>query len=130
MCGACGRRVAIDAWTPILSSTKARWEGANFVNATLRDGGCRVRVTATSVGWVIRSATGHGVVADTATALWTTLLSLREVPVDLLLSLPGRCRRPTGPGAPTPVVAAMSDAAAATARSSLPNRLPRPGRET
>ena len=127
MCGACGRRAATDGWTSVLSSTRARWEGAEFVNATLRDGGCRVRVSATSAGWVIRSATGQGVVADTATALWTTLLSLPEVPADLLLGLPGRLERSTGPAARAPVAVAMADSAAATARSALSSRLSRSG---
>jgi hypothetical protein len=129
MCGACGRRAGTDGWSSVLASTRARWEGADFVNATLRDGGCRVRVTPTSAGWVIRSATGQGVVADTATALWTTLLSLREVPVDLLLGLPGRLNRSAGPAALPPAAVAMADAAAATARSSLSSRLSRSGRE-
>jgi hypothetical protein len=129
MCGACGRRTALDAWTPVLASTRARWEGAEFVNATLGDAGLPGRVTATGAGWVIRSATGRGDVVDTATALWTTLLSRSEVPVDLLLDLPGRVPEPTGPTAATPVAVAMADAAAAAARCSLSNRLPQPGRE-
>ena len=33
MCGACGRRTAADAWTPILAFPRARWEGADSVNA-------------------------------------------------------------------------------------------------
>jgi hypothetical protein len=119
MCGACGRRTATDAWTPILASTRARWEGVDFVNATLRAGGCRARVTATSAGWVIRTATGRGVVVDTATELWTALLSGSEVSADLLVGLPHRLAGPAGAAAPTPVVAALADAAAATARSSL-----------
>ncbi len=129
MCGACGRRTAADAWTPILASPRARWEGAEFVNTTLRGDGHPARVTATSAGWVIRSATGQGDVADTATALWATLLSHSEVPVDLLLALRARLYQPTAPSAPTPVVVAMAEAAAATARSTLSSRLPQPGRE-
>jgi hypothetical protein len=129
MCGACGRRTATDAWTPLLASTRARWEGADFVNATLRGGGCRVRVTATSAGWVIRTATGQGAVVDTATALWTTLLSRSEVPADLLLGLPDRLDRPRGAAPPTPVAVALADAAAAAARSSLSSCPPGSGRE-
>ena len=48
MTGACGRNTVTDAWTPILACARARWEGTDFVNAALRDGGCRVRVTATA----------------------------------------------------------------------------------
>jgi hypothetical protein len=129
MCGACGRTRAADAWTPVLASPRARWEGADFVNATLRDEGHPARVTATTAGWVIRSATGRSDVVDTATALWTTLLSRSEVPVDLLLALPGRLAQPTAASTPTPVVVAMADAAAATARSSHSSCLPEPGRE-
>jgi hypothetical protein len=33
MGGACGRRTAVDAWTPIPACTTARWEGADSVNA-------------------------------------------------------------------------------------------------
>ena len=43
---------------------------------------------------VIRSTSRQGVVLDTATALWTTLLSRSEVPVDPLLGLPARLHRP------------------------------------
>ena len=129
MCGACGRRWAADAWTPVLASCRARREGADFVNATLRDDGHPARVTATSAGWVIRSATGRSDVVDTATALWATLLSRSQVPVDLLLALPARLAQPRAPSPPTPVVVAMADAAAATARSSQSSCLPQPGRE-
>src|SRR3954451_16608556 len=51
----------LDAWTPILAFARTRWELADFADATLRDGSCRVRVTATVAGGVIRSATGQGV---------------------------------------------------------------------
>jgi hypothetical protein len=64
---------------------------------------------------VIRSATGQGVIVDSATALWTALLSQSEVPADLLLGLPARLDRPTGTAALTPVAVAMAGAAAATA---------------
>jgi hypothetical protein len=129
MCGACGRRTAADAWTPVLASTRARREGADFVNATLRDDGHPARVAATSAGWVVRSATGRGDVVDTATALWAALLARSAVPVDLLLALPARLDRPTARSAATPAVVAMADAAAATARSSHSSRLPQPGRD-
>ncbi|MGR6964354.1 asparaginase domain-containing protein [Geodermatophilus sp. URMC 61] len=78
---------------------------------------------------VTRSAIGHGAGVDTATALWATLLSRSDVLVDLLLALPAHLTQPPAPSAPTPVVAAMADAAAATARSTLSSRLPEPGRE-
>jgi hypothetical protein len=48
MTAACGRNTVTDAWTPILACARARWEGTDFVNAALRDGGCRVGVTATA----------------------------------------------------------------------------------
>lgn len=102
MCGACCRMTVTDAWTPILASTRARWETEDFANTALRHGGSRVRVTATAAGWVIRSATGQGVVVDSATALWTALLSRSEVPVDLLLALPARLQPPGRTAAPTP----------------------------
>jgi hypothetical protein len=121
MCGACCRMTVTDAWTPILASTRARWETEDFANTALRHGGSRVRVTATAAGWVIRSATGQGVVVDSATALWTALLSRSEVPVDLLLALPARPQPPGRTAAPTPVVVAMADTAA-TAIASLSSR--------
>jgi hypothetical protein len=68
MRGACDRTTATDAWTPILAFARARWELADFADATLRDGSCRVRVTATVAGWAIRSATGQGVAMTDATA--------------------------------------------------------------
>src|SRR3954468_5665075 len=69
MRGACDRTTAtdtwtpghLDAWTPILAFARTRWELADFADATLRDGSCRVRVPATVAGRVIRSATGQGV---------------------------------------------------------------------
>ena len=102
MCGACCRMTVTDAWTSILASTGARWKTEDFANTALRHGGSRVRVTATAAGWVIRSATGQGVVVDSATALWTALLSRSEVPVDLLLALPARPQPPGRTAAPTP----------------------------
>ena len=117
MCGACCRMTVTDAWTPILASTRARWETEDFANTALRHGGSRVRVTATAAGWVIRSATGQGVVVVVTTALWTTLPSRSEVPVDLLLGRPAQLHRPAGTAALTPVVVAMTAAAAATAPS-------------
>jgi hypothetical protein len=101
MCGACGRRTAADAWTPILAFPRARWEEADSIDAALWDDGHPARVTATSAGWVTRSATGQGHVVDTATAPWSTRLSRSEVPVDLLLAPPARSglhSRPPDPG--------------------------------
>ncbi len=109
MCGACGRRTAADAWTPILAFPRARWEEADSIDAALWDDGHPARVT--------------------ATALWATPLSHPEVLVDLLLALPARLDQPVAPSAPTPVVVAVADAAAATARSSQSSCLPEPGRE-
>ncbi len=109
MCGACGRRTAVHACTPVLACTRARREGADPVDATLRDDGHPARVT--------------------ATALWGTPLSHPEVLVDLLLALPARLDQPVAPSAPTPVVVAEAEAAAATARSTPSSRHPEPGRE-
>ena len=100
MCGACGRRTAADAWTPILAFPIARWEEADSIDAALRDDGHPARVTATSAGWVTRSATGQGDVVDTATAPWSTSLSRSEVPVDLLLAPPARSGLPSRPPEP------------------------------
>ncbi len=83
--------------------------GTDPVDATLRDDGHPARVT--------------------ATALWATPLSHPEVLGDLLLALPARLDQPTAPSAPTPVVVAVADAAAATARSTPSSRLPEPGGE-
>ncbi len=103
MGGACGRRTAVDAWTPIPACTRARWGGEGSIDAALRDDGHPARVTATSAGEVIRSAAGEGPVVDTATAPWSTRLSRSEVPLGRLLAPP--------------------------ARSGLPSRLPQPGWE-
>jgi hypothetical protein len=51
------------------------------------------------------------------------------VPVDLQLAAPARLDQLIARSAASPVVVAMADAAAATARSSLSSRLPEPGRE-
>src|SRR4051794_23961317 len=74
-------------------------------DAALRHGRSRVPVTPTAAGWVIRSATGQGVVVDSTTALWTALVSRSEVPVDVLLALPARPQPPGGTAAPAPVAA-------------------------
>jgi hypothetical protein len=97
MCGACGRRTAADAWTPILASPRARREEADSIDAALRDDGHPARVTVTSV---TRSATGQGHVVDTARAPWSTPLARSEVPVDLLLAPPARSGLPSRPPEP------------------------------
>lgn len=70
MCGACGRRVAEDAWSGTVATRRARWEVAQLVGEALVRGRSAARVCATPAGWSVRSGTGRTALADTLTALW------------------------------------------------------------
>lgn len=73
MCGACGDRRDRDEWTVDLDSTRARWEAASLLNRVLGRTRAGTTVVPTPRAWLVRSATGRGVMADTATALWRAL---------------------------------------------------------
>ena len=70
MCGACGRVQAVDEWSRVLDSRRARWEVARLVGGVLASARSATRVSAAPGGWVVRSPTGRTTVADTLTAVW------------------------------------------------------------
>jgi hypothetical protein len=75
--------VEVDAWSPVLAGRRARWEAARVANDVLATSGHRTRVTANSTAFVIRSATGAAVVADTAGQLWRAVLAQPGPPLTL-----------------------------------------------
>ncbi len=79
MCGACGRQVQQDQWSPLLASRRARWEAAQVVNRLLGASRHPARVSCTAGSWVVRSGTGRSVVADTATQLWQAVLAVADL---------------------------------------------------
>ena len=111
MCGACSRRVEVDAWSPVLAGRRARWEAARVANEVLATSGHPARVTADGTSFVVRSATGAAVVADTAGQLWQAVLARPGPPLTL----------PTDDAAGTPVARAVL-AALRTAARPLPSR--------
>ncbi|SDQ12578.1 hypothetical protein [Quadrisphaera sp. DSM 44207] len=94
MCGACGRAVARDAWSPQLSSARARWQAARVLDAFLRETGHPARVTSTGAAWSVGGATGRTVLAQTATQLWDAVRAVREVPEERLEQLAACARSP------------------------------------
>jgi hypothetical protein len=76
VCGGCGRAVATDEWSAALTGRRARWEVARLVNQVLEDGDHPARVSCGPGGFTVRTATGRGVLADTASELGRVLLSL------------------------------------------------------
>lgn len=70
MCGACADRRAKDHWSVALDSTRARWEVALLLNRALRRSGSPVTVVSTAGGWLVRTGTGRGTLADTVSEVW------------------------------------------------------------
>ena len=103
MCGGCGRTVARDAWSPVLSTSRARWQAARSLDAFLREVGHPARVTSTGAAWVVASGTGRSVVAGSATELWAAVRAVRPV-------APAQLRR-LAERATTPEAAALARAA-------------------
>lgn len=112
MCGACGRAVATDAWSSVLSTRRARWEAARIINGVLVECGHPARVTCSLGAWVVRSGTGRSVVVTTVSHLWQVLLSLPGPRLDAAQALAGR---PSDP---------VLDAVAASAGAAAPSHPP------
>jgi hypothetical protein len=102
--------VEVDAWAPVLVGRRARWEAARVANDVLATSGHRARVTANSAAFLIRSATGGAVVADTAGQLWRAVLAQPGPPLTL----------PTGDAVGTPVAEAVLAALRAAASPRAP----------
>ncbi|NJQ00030.1 hypothetical protein [Streptomyces zingiberis] len=105
MCGACGRTIATDAWSDVLSTGRARWEAARLVNLILEGSGHPARVNCAARSWTVRSGTGRTVLVDTVERMWQVLLEQRGPRLDVAGVLGGR---PV-----TPVLAAVTAAARA-----------------
>ncbi|MEX5719494.1 hypothetical protein [Geodermatophilus maliterrae] len=99
--------MATDEWSASLAGRRARWEVARLVNQVLEDGAHPARVSCGPGGFVVHSGTGRSVLADTATQLWSALLSLPGPPLHPQAVLD---RSPQ-----TPVAAAAAAAAARAA---------------
>lgn len=106
MCAGCTRVVGHDRWSPLLSSTRARWQVAGALNLALRESGHRARVVAVAGAWTVTAATGGCVVTDTASGLWAAVRTAGEVDPAVMERL-----RATGCSAEA---AALAEAGAAT----------------
>lgn len=79
MCGGCTQVVGYDRWSPLLSSTRARWQVALALNAALRASGHRAQVVAVPGGWTVSGATGNRMVTDTASGLWAAVRTTGKI---------------------------------------------------